>query len=181
MKAGILSDTHDDEAAVSDALAFFAREGVDLVIHLGDVCRPSLIERICGNGRPVVGVFGNNDTRREELDPAAARAFRPGPQVLEVGGRRILMAHAFDELVGEIGEGGKFDLILFGHTHRPLTMRVGRALVLNPGEACGLVSGRRTCAVVDLDAMTSRILDIPSAADPEVGESGSGAAGGATG
>jgi putative phosphoesterase len=57
-------------------------------------------------------------------------------------------------------ERGRFDLILFGHTHRPLTMRMGKALVINPGETCGLMSGRPTCAVVDLDAMSSSIIDI---------------------
>jgi putative phosphoesterase len=70
------------------------------------------------------------------------------------------MAHSFDELQEEIGEGGKFDLILFGHTHRPLTMRIGRALILNPGEACGFLSGKPTCAVIDLDKMEASIREI---------------------
>ena len=73
------------------------------------------------------------------------------------------MAHSFDELQEEIGEGGKFDLILFGHTHRPLTMRIGRALIMNPGEACGFLSGKPTCAVIDLDTMEGSIREIPPA------------------
>jgi predicted phosphodiesterase len=78
----------------------------------------------------------------------------------EIGGRKVLMAHSFDELQEEIGEGGKFDLILFGHTHRPLTMRIGRALILNPGEACGFISGKPTCAVIDLATMVASIREI---------------------
>jgi putative phosphoesterase len=70
------------------------------------------------------------------------------------------MAHSFDELQEEIGEGGRFDLILFGHTHRPLTMRIGRALILNPGEACGFVSGKATCGLIDLDKMEASIREI---------------------
>jgi putative phosphoesterase len=80
------------------------------------------------------------------------------------------MSHSFDELQGEIGDGGKFDLVLFGHTHRPLTMHVGRALVINPGEACGFMSGKATCAVIDLDAMSACIVD--AAADADDGDVG---------
>ncbi len=78
----------------------------------------------------------------------------------EIDGRKVLMSHSFDELQEEIGEGGKFDLILFGHTHRPLEMRMGRALIVNPGEGCGFISGRPTCAVIDVATMEARILEI---------------------
>jgi putative phosphoesterase len=158
VKAGILSDSHDHREGAAGALDVFLREGVRLVLHLGDVCSPALLEPIRACGIPLLGVFGNNDADRSGLQAVSGNGFRRGPHSCEIGGRRILMSHSFDELQGEIGEGGKFDLILFGHTHRPLTMRVGRALVINPGEACGFVSGTPTCAVIDLATMDARIL-----------------------
>jgi len=166
MKAGILSDSHDQRGAVEDALALFRQEGVAAVLHLGDVCRPDTIAAFRGCGVPLVGVYGNNDCEREGLQAVSGGAFHRGPYMPEIGGRKVLMAHSFDELQEEIGEGGKFDLILFGHTHRPLTMRIGRALILNPGEACGFLSGKATCAVIDLDTMEAGIREIlPGAAE----------------
>lgn len=161
MKAGILSDTHDNRKAVGAALALFRREGVGLVLHLGDVCGGGTLAAIAASGIPLVGVYGNGDRDRDGIGRAADGAFAPGPRIEAFAGRRVLMAHTFRELEPEIGEGGRFDLILFGHTHRPLTMRIGRALVLNPGEGGGFTSGRATCAVVDLAAMEARILPIP--------------------
>jgi putative phosphoesterase len=160
VKAGILSDTHDQRAFAEDALALFLREGVGVILHLGDVCRPDAIVAFRDCGIPLIGVFGNNDCDKEGLQAVSGDSFHAGPHMPEIDGRRVLMSHSFDELQEEIGGGGKFDLILFGHTHRPLEMRMGRALIVNPGEGCGFLSGRPTCAVIDLATMEARILEI---------------------
>jgi len=165
VKAGILSDSHDQRGFAEDALALFQEEGVGVILHLGDVCRPETIDVYRECGIPLVGVYGNNDSDKEGLQAVSGSGFHQGPYMPEIGGRKVLMAHSFDELQEEIGEGGRFDLILFGHTHRPLTMRIGRALILNPGEACGFVSGKATCALIDLDKMEASIREIrPGAA-----------------
>lgn len=178
MKAGILSDSHDERGLAESALALFREEGAGVIVHLGDVCRPETVAAFRDSGIPLIGVFGNNDADREGLQAATGNAFRRGPHQADIGSRRVLMAHSFDELQDEIGEGGRFDLILFGHTHRPLTMRIGKALILNPGETCGFLSGKPTCAVVDLAAMEATIRPIPApsggaadrAAGPQTGE-----------
>ena len=73
------------------------------------------------------------------------------------------MAHSYGELRPSLDRGGGFDLVLFGHTHKPTTMRVRQALVLNPGASAALFGGKGTCAVVDLETMEARILEIPRA------------------
>ena len=40
MRIGIVSDTHDDLAAVEAAVTLFEREGVDVVVHCGDFVAP---------------------------------------------------------------------------------------------------------------------------------------------
>jgi len=166
VKAGILSDSHDHAAAVAAALECFRAEGVGIILHLGDVCSPPILSGWRGSGVPLVAVFGNNDDDRNGLQDATGGAFRQGPHIEKVSGRTILMGHSYEELQPELGERGRFDLVLFGHTHRPLTMRVGRAVVLNPGESCGFLRGKHTCAIVDLDTMEPRIveLSVPDAA-----------------
>ncbi|MEW6719941.1 MAG: metallophosphoesterase [Thermodesulfobacteriota bacterium] len=160
MKAGILSDTHDRQTAAEAVLELFRSEGVEVILHLGDVCSPEILAGFRASGIPMIGVFGNNDRDRDGLQEATGGAFLEGPAVRELGGRVVLMAHSFREMQTELGEPGRFDLVLFGHTHRSMTMRVGKALVINPGEACGLTQGKATCAVVDLDTMEARILEV---------------------
>lgn len=176
MKAGILSDTHDHVASAEGALDLFLREKVEVIIHLGDVCTGPTLTRFGRCGIPLIGVFGNNDADQEGIRSAVGGdAFLPGSRLEEIDGRIVLMAHSFDALQEKIDGRGRFDLVLFGHTHRPLTMRMGRALVINPGEGCGLLTGRATCAVVDLADLTARILPVPPAGErpgsglPEMG------------
>lgn len=160
MKAGILSDTHDARASAERALELFLEEGVGVIVHLGDVCAGFTLGRFRGCGVPLVGVFGNNDGDRQGIQLASGGAFFCGPHKAAFDGRTVLMGHAFDELQDDLAGRGQFDLVLFGHTHRPLAMKVGRALVVNPGEACGYMSGRPTCAVVDLETLEARIIDL---------------------
>lgn len=161
MKVGILSDSHDHRDAAAGALLLFRAEGVGMVFHLGDVCSPAVLDGYDDPSIPFLGVFGNNDYDRDGLQEATGGAFRQGPRIETVDGRRILLAHSYDQLRGKLSMEGRFDLVLFGHTHRPLTMRVGKALVVNPGESCGLMRWKNTCAIVDLATMEPWIMEIP--------------------
>jgi len=161
VKVGILSDSHDHRDAAEGAFHLFRAEGVGMVFHLGDVCSPAVLAGYADPATPLRGVFGNNDSDRDGLQEATGGAFRQGPHIESVDGRRILLAHSYDQLREVLSGQGRFDLVLFGHTHRPLTMRVGKALVVNPGELCGLIRGKNTCAIVDLATMEPRIVEIP--------------------
>jgi putative phosphoesterase len=161
VKVGILSDSHDHRGAAEGALLLFRAEGVGMVFHLGDVCSPAVLDGYDDPSIPFLGVFGNNDYDRDGLQEATGGAFRQGPRIETVDGRRILLAHSYDQLRGKLSMEGRFDLVLFGHTHRPLTMRVGKALVVNPGESCGLMRWKNTCAIVDLATMEPWIMEIP--------------------
>ncbi|MBE0568631.1 MAG: metallophosphoesterase [Deltaproteobacteria bacterium] len=161
MKLGILSDSHDHRGAAEGALLLFRAEGVGMVFHLGDVCSPAVLAGYRDLPIPLRGVFGNNDDDRDGLQEATGGAFRQGPHIETVDGRKVLLAHSYAQLQTELTGQGRFDLVLFGHTHRPLTMHVGTALVLNPGESCGLLRGMCTCAIVDLATMEPRIVEIP--------------------
>lgn len=131
-----------------------------MVFHLGDVCSPDVLAGYDDPAIPLRGVFGNNDHDRDGLQEATHGAFRQGPHIETVDGRRIVLAHSYDQLQGKLSGQEQFDLVLFGHTHRPLTMRVGKTIVVNPGESCGFVRGKNTCGIVDLDTMEPRILEI---------------------
>ena len=59
------------------------------------------------------------------------------------------------------------DVVITGHNHEPSTELKdmpsnlsGKQLLLNPGECCGWVNDRCTCAVLDLDTLRADIVDI---------------------
>lgn len=72
MRIAVLADTHDRHPpGLLDRLG-----PADEIWHLGDVCRPSLLEELQALGRPVLVVRGNNDL--EASWPLRLRVEREG-------------------------------------------------------------------------------------------------------
>ena len=161
MKIGIISDTHDNMAACRKACQSFREEKVETVLHAGDISAPFLAPLFQEAKLKLIAVFGNNDGEklflREKFNQLEFE-IHPGPHQLELGGRSICLMHepyCLESLV----KSGDYDLVVYGHTHK-LDIREEGTLVINPGEACGYLTGRPTCAVVDLDDMSGRIIEL---------------------
>lgn len=125
MILGIIADTHN----VLDPRLEKRLAGVDLILHAGDVCRPTLIAELEAIA-PVTVVLGNNDDHLGWRET----------ELIERGGYRILMQHivAPDHLSTTLRSRLRDrapDLVVFGHTHRPYLQRHDNILFLNPGSA----------------------------------------------
>ncbi|MEM2810730.1 MAG: metallophosphoesterase family protein, partial [Candidatus Korarchaeum sp.] len=59
-----------------------------------------------------------------------------------------------------LASSGRFDFVLYGHTHEVHIEEIGDTLVVNPGELCGKLSGRRTAALLYTEAKKAEILDL---------------------
>lgn len=124
MRIGLISDTHG--LVRSEVAAAF--RGVERILHAGDVgSREVLVELACI--APVEAVRGNVDVFDLRLAPTLIR---------NIDGVSILVTHGSE--VGsptpeKLAARYDADLIVFGHTHRPIVRRVGNTLVVNPGAA----------------------------------------------
>ena len=123
MKIGVVSDTHGlFRPEVAPALA-----GVERILHLGDVGKPSVLKALAKIA-PVTAVRGNVD--RE--GPASEL---PETEVVLIADRYVYMLHDL-KLLHLDPAAGKFAAVLFGHTHLPnYDVRKG-VLYFNPG-SCG--------------------------------------------
>ena len=123
MIIGVVSDTHGLlRPEVAHALA-----GVERILHLGDVGKPSVLKALVKIA-PVTAVRGNVD--REGLCGKL-----PETEVLLIGGRYVYMLHDLNTLHLDPAA-GKFAAVLFGHTHVPNFYRRKGVLYFNPG-SCG--------------------------------------------
>ena len=125
IRVGIISDTHGlFRPSVAEVFA-----GVSLIVHAGDVGRSAVLTAL-GEIAPVEAVYGNVD---DPDDPALARerSFPVGPLTLHVSHGHELGHPTPALLLGRYAG----DILVFGHTHRPLVARVGDRLVVNPGAA----------------------------------------------
>ncbi len=123
MKIGILSDTHGLlRPEVKPALA-----GVDLILHLGDVGKISILEEL-ESLAPVTAIRGN-------VDREGPCAKLPETDVVLAEGRYLYMLHDLKTLHLDPAA-GKFAAVLYGHTHVPGSFTKKGVLYFNPG-SCG--------------------------------------------
>lgn len=123
---GLISDTHG--LFRPDVARAFA--GVKLILHAGDVGGSAVLDALRAIA-PVEAVFGNVD---DPHDPSLALE-----RMVTVDGVTIHVSHGHElvrpsaELVLARYAG---DVVVFGHTHRAVTLRAGSGrLAVNPGAA----------------------------------------------
>ena len=161
MKIGIISDTHDHLGNCRKACAAFAAEGIRTVLHAGDIIAPFVAPVFHAAALKLVAVHGNNDGEKLFLRERFAELgfeLHHGPHRFELDGRRICLMHE-PRCLDSLSRSGSYDLIVYGHTHQ-LDIQEEGTLVINPGEACGYLTGKPTCALVDLADMSGRIVEL---------------------
>jgi putative phosphoesterase len=122
---GVISDTHGLlRADVHTALA-----GVEMILHAGDVGGDDILDELALIA-PIRAVYGNTDAPGQ---PRLADALE-----LTIGGVSIHVSHGHEvgsPTPAKLLERYAADVVVFGHTHRPLVARAGGRLALNPGAA----------------------------------------------
>ena len=122
---GLISDTH----GLVRPDVFLALDGVSAIFHAGDVGGREvlhILERIA----PVQAVFGNTDMAD---DPGLCRHFTE-----VVGGVSVHVSHGHElgsPTPAQLLARYDADVVVYGHTHRPLVFRSDGRLVVNPGAA----------------------------------------------
>ena len=122
---GVISDTHGLlRPDVHTALA-----GVELILHAGDVGGDEILMELALIA-PVRAVYGNTD-------PAGLPGLSPSID-FSIDGVSIHVSHGHE--VGsptpkKLLERYAADVVVYGHTHRPLIARASVRLVLTPGAA----------------------------------------------
>ena len=161
MRIGILSDSHDNRPAVARAASLFREADCALVIHAGDFVAPFAARDLEKAGCPVRAVYGNCDGEKAGLAAALSPFGTIGeaPAVFEFAGLKFLVTH-LDSHIARYTKEKKYDVIVYGHTHKADVRRAGKALIVNPGEAGGWVNGRSTVALLDTETKSAEIIGI---------------------
>ena len=120
MRIGLISDTH----GLLRPQALEALAGVDRIIHAGDIGNAGVLEALAAIA-PVDVVRGNNDS-------GAWAAAIPHSQTLAYGGVQIYLLHDINELKGRMPP---VQVVIAGHSHKPLVDERDGVLRVNPGSA----------------------------------------------
>ncbi len=161
MLIGIISDTHDHEPHIKQAVTIFKSKGADLVIHAGDYCSPFTIPHF--EGLPLHGIFGNNDGDRYLLMQKFGEInahLRGTFFEVEVDDHLLAVYHGTDQPITDaLRSCGKYDVVISGHTHEVVKQKVGDTLALNPGTAHGF-GEKATVTLLDTAQMDAEIVEL---------------------
>ncbi len=122
MRVGVISDTH----GLLRAEAMAVLNGVDHILHAGDVGDPVILDMLAGIA-PLTAIRGN-------IDRTGVCAKLPATQIVDLGGSTIYMLHSLDDLDLDPVAAG-IGIVVSGHSHQPMIERRKRVLYLNPGSA----------------------------------------------
>jgi putative phosphoesterase len=117
---GLISDTH----GLLRPEAVAALEGVDLIIHAGDIGKPAVLTEL-KKIAPLAAIKGNNDT-----DDWALRL--PDCRTVTVGQHRFYVIHDVHELQFDPAK-RKYRAVISGHSHKPKIAEKDGVLFVNPG------------------------------------------------
>src|SRR5256885_16245523 len=161
MRIGVVSDTHDRQEAVAEAVRLLLEQQVELILHCGDIESPDTIRVF--KGVPTHFVFGNWDKDKAKL--AAA--------IKEIGGthyesfgfltlaeKRVAWVHSHERhQLRQLENADYFDYVFYGHTHVREQHRTGRTPVANPGAL--FRANPKTCIVLDLKTGEIKPIIVP--------------------
>jgi uncharacterized protein len=126
-RVGLISDTH----GLLRSEVFEAFEGVDHIVHAGDVGDVEILGELEAIA-PVTAVWGNVDgwdVREKTVQEAR----------VELGGAAVVVTHGqqygsptAERVAADYPGAG---LVVFGHSHVPEIVRVGQVVAVNPGSA----------------------------------------------
>jgi len=121
-RIGLISDTHS--LLRPEAISFL--RGCDHIVHAGDIGHAGILDQL-STLAPVTAVRGNNDR-----GPWADRLAQT--ELVQVGELFIYAVHDIAELDIEPNAAG-VQVVVSGHSHRPLVQRRDGVLYVNPGSA----------------------------------------------
>jgi hypothetical protein len=170
MRIGVVSDTHDRQEAIAEAVRLLVEQNVELILHCGDIETPETVRVF----KPLQThfVFGNWDKDKPKL--AAAIKEIGGTHsdsfgAIELGGKRIAWVHSHERhQLRQLENADFFDYVFYGHTHVREQHRTGKTLVANPGAL--FRANPKTCIV--LDVLTGEIKPIIISVPPKPAANG---------
>lgn len=159
MLIGVVSDTHNNHKNIGFIISIFNDEGVDLVIHTGDITHANSLDKFADLKCEICGVFGNNDKNEIELikfvEENSLKFYEP-PYIIKKENRKIAIFHEPDCIDAFLSKNEDIDIVLHGHTHRYRKEFLGQTLIYNPGESAGILRGKNAVGVINLDNLNVR-------------------------
>ena len=142
MKIAVISDSHDNIPNIEKFLGWAQENKIEMIIHCGDLCAPTMISEVfmksfSGPMHLVYGNVGDRDILTKICNKFENVTFHGDLGELEIEGQKIAFCH-FPEQAKDLAQSGKYNIVFYGHTHKPWMDTIGTCQLINPGTLGGV-------------------------------------------
>jgi uncharacterized protein len=161
VKIGVISDTHiSNKSEHIPGIILDVFKQMDMVMHAGDMVDLRVIEELKSACPKVVAVAGN-------MDQEAVKIKYPAKEIFEISGYRFGLMHGCGpalhliELLKNAFSAEKPNIIVFGHSHKPMNEFIGGILFFNPGSANDFTAEYNSYGIIEINGgINARIIKI---------------------
>jgi len=144
MKIAIISDTHDNLANFKKAIFLIKKEKIKFLIHCGDIFEPEMAKEIFKNFSGKV-YFVLSDVDEKYFEKIGEDFLKDFPQLkiwrkfgdIEIDKKKIAFCHS-PKTAFSLAFSQKYDIVFYGHLHKPWKTRIRKTKLVNPGNIAGL-------------------------------------------
>jgi len=161
MKIAVISDIHGNLAYLARAKKIIEEKKLKIVIICGDVQDIEAFKEIDTWKQKVYLSLGNADYEiRYKLDSGVLISENIEVfldyGVINIDGAKIAFCH-YPSFAKKLAEDERYDVVFYGHNHKPWEEKIGKTVLLNPGEIQAR-DGRPTFAIYDIDKMKAELI-----------------------
>ena len=149
IKIGILSDSHTRLDYLKLVLKQMQEEGINYLLHAGDLCKQEALELVKSQNLPYTCVFGNNDYGLIEF--ANIYNIKKEPSYFKIQNSTFKMMHLPFYMTPDS------DVVVYGHTHIFEHNFNGKTLFINPGEVCAREKPRIEFVILQIDEKSYKL------------------------
>ena len=152
MRICILSDTHNDQNQTKRALARLQQEGIDTILHAGDVTSARMLDLFKDYS---LWIAQGNMDRDPGLAPKVTSLFGAGRlkhhHTLQLNGKHLALIHNGESTTAhDLVRTKSYDYLVHGHSHQTRDERIMATRIINPGALGNTRWQRPSFAILDL-------------------------------
>lgn len=136
----VIADSHDNIPNIKKALEKAKNYNFEAIIHAGDLVDPSMLDILTEVNVPIYYAIGNEEEAMEDeiFTLCTHLGIKASLTILEfqIDGKKIAVTH-YPKIAEKLWKSGKYDVVIYGHTHFSKIQYKGTSLLLNPGNIAG--------------------------------------------
>lgn len=161
MRVAIISDSHDNIANIENFLDWVKDNSIEAIIHCGDISSAETLTVIAQKFSSSIHlVFGNTDTEVRDFNLVAKKfphvVIHDAIGEFDFENKTIGFTH-YPWVADQLARIKKYDVVFYGHDHKPWEKYIGQTRLLNPGTLAGMFN-KATFAVYDTSTNQAKLI-----------------------